>query len=839
MAGESFSYSGVQSHMSTIQGNFESIGSSLSSASALVTQGLSSPDEAMYGEGASKILATWDENSSSLEDFMNVFDDWSSMVVSIGNKYASLENNTYKVNDPKGYEALGEAARANRTTSLKTLGGKSGFTAAQNRLQYTENGQKRKVQTEDQFGIKTDVEFTLENGKIIQKETYDKADGYYKRLEYDPDLQKYVYKYYDKDGKEIDEKSFNNKLAENDDYAGKMATSYINAAAALPLIEKQIEEKKKHMNGSEDAKELNALEERKGNLAGYDDKTMPEKVKMLLQERQEKIATAKAEAEKALAAIENGVSDESKEESKKTSTADGTDYIVSGDTTGSDSLQTPKRMALKSGDNHVGDYTITVGELGKILKITKDGEDVLEYEGDKLSSWSDEIRASEEYGKKCKSELAAIAVATGTTLFVDGVTYKPVGNNRAVVSWLDIADQQFYQTYDTEKRAIIKYEEIKAKSMKIVSYDYDEKGNWTRTVTNDYIGGKDATERIETIKNSDGSYLKTKYNTPINAASSQTVIGRKGVYTDSNGVQHTMGFKQDESGNIVFDGNSEEDPHYFSANGYIDRSTGKPNTELINSVLDAQSEGNRVHYTNKDIDNNIAEGYVGNAAQAIKHMSLKDGDVVVVSSTDELNYVYTTQDNSSAYVKASNSGETTTLVYHEATSNRPAYFEDMRTYPGENKHRYYYADSITKNSDVTDPVNQGYVINDYRKLTETRYENGEKVLGGSYNGNESNPLRGEYYNKALYDKYKDSIASASIGNNMTSINDDGSSFEITHYGDPGSHKLPEEITVSDGRNDITLEWDDNLRQYTGTFVDSRGPWNVIFDPSTNQVYYKE
>ena len=318
----------------------------------------------------------------------------------------------------------------------------------------------------------------------------------------------------------------------------------------------------------------------------------------------------------------------------------------------------------------------------------------------------------------------------------------------------------------------------------------------------------------------------------------ETVVERKGVYTDSNGVQHTMGFKQDESGNIVFDGNSEEDRHYLSANGYIDSSTGKPNTELINSVLDAQSEGNSVYYTNKDIDHNNAKGYVGNASQAIAHMTLKDGDVVVVSSTDELNYVYTAQDNSSAYVKASKSGETTTLVYHEATPDRPAYFEDMGTYPGENKHRYYYADSITGHSSVNDPVNQGYAIEDYSELTETRKGNGEKVLGGSYNGDESYPLTGEDYNKALYDKYNNSTSSASIGNNTTPIND-GSSFEITHYGDPGSHKWPKEITVSDGIVDITLEWDNDLKQYTGTFEDSRGQWKVIFDRSTNMVYYNE
>ena len=249
---EKFDASGVQAKMKVIKGHFGLIGGSLDNANYMIDMGLSSPDEAMFGDGATKILATWDENSSSLQDFIKVFDDWSAMVVAMGNRYAELQEGTYIVKDTDGYNALSAAAIANRTTSLKTEGGAAGFSKAQ------ENTNKSGL---DKYGVPVTVEYKLENGKITKKETYDQEgmEGYYKELYYDPNQKKYVYKYCDKDGNEIGEKAFNDALSTNTKYAKGMINE---RKREIEELKAKIAEKKKHINGAEDQKELNDMEER-------------------------------------------------------------------------------------------------------------------------------------------------------------------------------------------------------------------------------------------------------------------------------------------------------------------------------------------------------------------------------------------------------------------------------------------------------------------------------------------------------------------------------------------------------------------------------------------------
>ena len=69
---EVFNASQVKSVMSEIGSEFSDLSSLVEETNSLVTSALGSPDKAVYGDAGNKILATWDENCSTLSSFINI-----------------------------------------------------------------------------------------------------------------------------------------------------------------------------------------------------------------------------------------------------------------------------------------------------------------------------------------------------------------------------------------------------------------------------------------------------------------------------------------------------------------------------------------------------------------------------------------------------------------------------------------------------------------------------------------------------------------------------------------------------------------------------------------------
>jgi len=119
MATETFNASNVKSKMNEINESFVELANTIDDASGKITDNLTSMDGALYGDAADRILATWNENSVTLSSFMNVFDNWSSMVIGIASDYQNLEDNTSLVSDTD-IDNIATIASNNRSTWLDT-----------------------------------------------------------------------------------------------------------------------------------------------------------------------------------------------------------------------------------------------------------------------------------------------------------------------------------------------------------------------------------------------------------------------------------------------------------------------------------------------------------------------------------------------------------------------------------------------------------------------------------------------------------------------------------------------------------------------------------------------
>ena len=126
---ELFNPSQVKLVMSEISSDFTELSSLIEETNTLITEALGSPDRAVYGDAGNKILATWDENCSTLNSFIKIYDNWSLMAVSIANEYGELDTGTAKV-DGTDVEAFKTISGANKTTWLKTPEGASGYTGS-------------------------------------------------------------------------------------------------------------------------------------------------------------------------------------------------------------------------------------------------------------------------------------------------------------------------------------------------------------------------------------------------------------------------------------------------------------------------------------------------------------------------------------------------------------------------------------------------------------------------------------------------------------------------------------------------------------------------------------
>ena len=168
---EVFNPSQVKSVMSDIDSEFSRLSEIIEETNSIVTEKLGSPDEAVYGDAGNKILATWDENCSTLSSFMSIFDNWSLMVVSIAHEYGELDKGTAKVENTD-LEAFQNISNANRTTWLKTPSGISGYVGSTS--EYTDYATNTKYKETSNLKDRRVLEITDENNKKT-KEYYNLA----------------------------------------------------------------------------------------------------------------------------------------------------------------------------------------------------------------------------------------------------------------------------------------------------------------------------------------------------------------------------------------------------------------------------------------------------------------------------------------------------------------------------------------------------------------------------------------------------------------------------------------------------------------------------------------
>ena len=184
----------VSASMNKIGGMFEKISSVYTSTDQQMAAKLTTPDGAMYGAGATKILSAWDENSGTLDDFMNTFENWSAMVSGMANQFTNLQEGTYLVKDAD-VEKISASAVANRTTALKTTEGSSSYNAAQ--TNYRNN--HKEFRDIDENGIHYQSFKQVENGRIVETKVFkDDNDNLYAEVtHWDNEKGEYVTEYFE------------------------------------------------------------------------------------------------------------------------------------------------------------------------------------------------------------------------------------------------------------------------------------------------------------------------------------------------------------------------------------------------------------------------------------------------------------------------------------------------------------------------------------------------------------------------------------------------------------------------------------------------------------------
>ena len=212
MGTEVFNASQVKSVISDVEAQFSDLASVIENSNSAITTALGSPDKAVYGDAGNRILATWDENCSTLNDFIKIFDNWSLMVTSIAKEYGELDSGTAKV-DNVDLNAFKAISGANRTTYLSTDSAKSNYKGSKSEYyDYKENAKyvetndldKRRVVTktdqsnnstveyEDMAGNKLDVSKVDEAQKALQSSIKTKHDELAKRDKDRKELSEYL-----------------------------------------------------------------------------------------------------------------------------------------------------------------------------------------------------------------------------------------------------------------------------------------------------------------------------------------------------------------------------------------------------------------------------------------------------------------------------------------------------------------------------------------------------------------------------------------------------------------------------------------------------------------------
>lgn len=184
----------VSASMNKIGGMFEDISTVYTSTDQQMAAKLTTPDGAMYGAGATKILSAWDENSGTLDDFMNTFENWSAMVSGMANQFTNLQEGTYLVKDAD-VEKISASAVANRTTALKTAIGSSSYNAAQTDYRNKHN----EFKDIDENGIHYQSFKQVENGRIVETKVFEDDNGnlYAEVTHWDNEKGEYVTEYFE------------------------------------------------------------------------------------------------------------------------------------------------------------------------------------------------------------------------------------------------------------------------------------------------------------------------------------------------------------------------------------------------------------------------------------------------------------------------------------------------------------------------------------------------------------------------------------------------------------------------------------------------------------------
>ncbi len=170
---ELFNKDGVIAAMNKMGDIFSNIAKTYNDTSVDITTALSSPNQAMWGSGADKLLSAWDSNAPLLDDFMNTFENWSALVTGTVNKFGNLETETALVKD-LDIENIAKVAEQYRSSWFKTDAAKKTYIGGS----YTmtgEDGTEYTINKSLENGLtKT---YTDQNGNTI-KEVYSLSGAY-------------------------------------------------------------------------------------------------------------------------------------------------------------------------------------------------------------------------------------------------------------------------------------------------------------------------------------------------------------------------------------------------------------------------------------------------------------------------------------------------------------------------------------------------------------------------------------------------------------------------------------------------------------------------------------
>ena len=228
---EVFNLNKVKSVMNEIESEFSDLARVIEETNTAITTALGSPDKAVFGDAGNKILATWDENCSTLNSFIKIYDNWSSMVVSIATEYGELDKGTAKV-EGTDIDSFKTISGANKTTWLSTSEGSKKYVGSTSR--YSDSKTNKKVTEQTSLKKGKEVSYRNANG--------DEITDYY-NLAGELIGTKKNSKYYDAKGKEI--KAIGEKEQAATDEKVKKAQEVLKKSLAIKLHEKTHRDKER------------------------------------------------------------------------------------------------------------------------------------------------------------------------------------------------------------------------------------------------------------------------------------------------------------------------------------------------------------------------------------------------------------------------------------------------------------------------------------------------------------------------------------------------------------------------------------------------------------------